>query len=159
RGGGRLVSGARTKNERIPGKVPGRRTSGNAQQGPEKEQDEPGNEAASYLCHGRASCAARATRSKFLPNARTPKPNQARAWHDGGMAKGQSPEDFLRMAIDEAVRHTSEGHGGPFGAVVVENGTLVAVGWNAVTSANDPTAHAEIQAIREACKKLGRFQL
>jgi guanine deaminase len=66
---------------------------------------------------------------------------------------------FLRRAIEAAEEHCQRGHGGPFGAVVVKDGVVVATGWNEVTSTNDPTAHAEVQAIRAACRALGTFQL
>ncbi len=65
----------------------------------------------------------------------------------------------MRRAIDLAVRNVRSGHGGPFGAVVVRNGEIIAEGVNAVTATNDPTAHAEIVAIREACRRLGTFRL
>jgi tRNA(Arg) A34 adenosine deaminase TadA len=52
-----------------------------------------------------------------------------------------------------------EGAGGPFGAVIVKDGRVVAEGWNCVTSSNDPTAHAEVTAIRRACEALGSFSL
>ena len=66
---------------------------------------------------------------------------------------------YMRMAITLSHRKMEEGHGGPFGAVIVRNGEIIAHGWNQVTTANDPTAHAEVVAIREACKKLGTFSL
>ncbi len=66
--------------------------------------------------------------------------------------------DFMRRAIALAVDNVENG-GGPFGAVVVRNGEVVATGCNRVTPNNDPTAHAEVVAIREACKKLGTFDL
>ena len=66
---------------------------------------------------------------------------------------------FMHAAIKKAEENFNAGKGGPFGAVVVKNGTIVSVAGNCVTSANDPTAHAEVVAIREACKKLGTFDL
>lgn len=66
---------------------------------------------------------------------------------------------FMRMAIDLALENVRSGGGGPFAAVVVKDGAVVASGVNRVTSTNDPTAHAEVTAIREACRKLGNFQL
>ena len=70
-----------------------------------------------------------------------------------------SDEAFMRQAIALSRRGMEAGAGGPFGAVVVLDGNVVAEGWNQVTSANDPTAHAEVVAIRRACAGLGRFEL
>ena len=66
---------------------------------------------------------------------------------------------FMREAIRLSRSKMQGGAGGPFGAVIVRHGKIVARGWNCVTSANDPTAHAEVSAIREACRKLKTFQL
>lgn len=65
----------------------------------------------------------------------------------------------MARAISLAVENVRAGRGGPFGAVVVKNGKIIAEGTNQVTSANDPSAHAEIVAIRKACKELGSFEL
>jgi guanine deaminase len=64
---------------------------------------------------------------------------------------------FMARAIELARENIESGLGGPFGAVVVRDGEIIASGCNRVTSTNDPTAHAEVMAIREACSKLGRF--
>jgi tRNA(Arg) A34 adenosine deaminase TadA len=66
---------------------------------------------------------------------------------------------FMREAIRLSIQMMRRGKGGPFGAVVVKNDKVVGRGCNLVTSANDPTAHAEIVAIRDACKRLKTFQL
>ncbi len=66
---------------------------------------------------------------------------------------------FLREAIRVARVRMLEGRAGPFGAAIVRDGVIVARGWNAVTASLDPTAHAEIVAIRRACRKLGAFSL
>jgi guanine deaminase len=65
----------------------------------------------------------------------------------------------MREAIRLSLSRMRANRGGPFGAVVVRKGKIVARGWNRVTCDNDPTAHAEVSAIREACKKLKTFQL
>ena len=65
----------------------------------------------------------------------------------------------MREAIRISVEKMREGLGGPFGAVVVKDDQIIARGWNQVTSTNDPTAHAEILAIREACRQLDDFRL
>jgi guanine deaminase len=66
---------------------------------------------------------------------------------------------FMREAIRISLDKMRRNHGGPFGAVVVRRGKIVGRGWNRVTSTNDPTAHAEIMAIRDACRRLKTFQL
>jgi guanine deaminase len=68
-------------------------------------------------------------------------------------------ETFMRAAIALSRVKMAAGQGGPFGAVVVRRRKIIARGWNRVTSANDPTAHAEIMAIRIACQKLKTFEL
>jgi guanine deaminase len=67
--------------------------------------------------------------------------------------------EFMRRAISLGLENVRTGLGGPFAALVVKNGVVVAEGTNRVTTTNDPTAHAEIVAIREACRALGDFQL
>jgi guanine deaminase len=66
---------------------------------------------------------------------------------------------FLQMAVDIAAENVRSGSGGPFGAVVVKDGEVLATGVNLVTTNNDPTAHAEVTAIRNATAKLEDFQL
>ncbi len=70
----------------------------------------------------------------------------------------EQDERFMQMAIDLSVENVANG-GGPFGAVIVKDGVVVATGVNRVTANNDPTAHAEVSAIREACRKVGHFKL
>src|ERR1700733_10892293 len=68
-------------------------------------------------------------------------------------------EQFMRAAIRLSLSKMRANCGGPFGAVVVRRGRVVGRGWNQVTSTNDPTAHAEVTAIRDACRRLQTFQL
>jgi len=68
-------------------------------------------------------------------------------------------EKFMQVAIDLARVGMNKGTGGPFGCVVVKDNRIIAAGTNAVTSTNDPTAHAEVVAIREACRVLKTHQL
>jgi guanine deaminase len=65
----------------------------------------------------------------------------------------------MRAAIELAIENVRSGRGGPFGAVIVRDGQVIASGANCVTSSNDATAHAEVVAIRNACKALQNFQL
>lgn len=72
----------------------------------------------------------------------------------------KAPENsFMARAIKLSIENVASGQGGPFGAVIVRGGEILAEGVNRVTRSNDPTAHAEIVAIREACAKLGVFEL
>jgi len=68
-------------------------------------------------------------------------------------------ETFMRRAIELARQGMLRGDGGPFGAVIIRNGEIIGEGWNQVLSGNDPTAHGEIVAIRDACARLATFSL
>ena len=68
-------------------------------------------------------------------------------------------EKFMRKAIELSIANVKNNTGGPFGAVIVRNGEIIATGANSVSNKNDPTAHAEVEAIRNACQILGTFQL
>ncbi len=70
-----------------------------------------------------------------------------------------SNEDFMLEAVNAALRGMQNNEGGPFGCVIVKDGKIIGKGNNKVTSTNDPTAHAEVTAIRDACKNLNSFQL
>lgn len=72
--------------------------------------------------------------------------------------KDEKDREFMQMAIDLSVENVKNG-GGPFGAVIVKDGEVLATGCNRVTSNNDPTAHAEVTAIRVACQKVQNFKL
>ncbi len=68
-------------------------------------------------------------------------------------------EKFMERAIELSRQGMQQGNGGPFGCVIVKNGEIIGEGYNMVVAGNDPTAHAEIVAIRQACQKLKTFQL
>jgi guanine deaminase len=67
--------------------------------------------------------------------------------------------DFMRRAIALGLENVRSGNGGPFAALIAKDDAVISEGANCVTTTNDPTAHAEVVAIREACRKLGNFQL
>ena len=71
----------------------------------------------------------------------------------------ENQKKFMREAIRLSIENVQSGNGGPFGTIIVKNGNIIASGVNKVTQSNDPTAHAEIVAIRNACETLGTFQL
>jgi guanine deaminase len=79
-------------------------------------------------------------------------------WSNSAMPSPANPE-FLRRAIALATENVLHGAGGPFGAVIVRDGRIVAEGVNTVTATNDPTAHAEVNTIRAASQALGSFSL
>lgn len=78
---------------------------------------------------------------------------------EGNHAFNSLEEEMMRRAIQLSAEKMVSGFGGPFGAVVVKDGVVIAEGFNQVTSTNDPTAHAEVDAIRKACQKLETFDL
>ena len=67
--------------------------------------------------------------------------------------------NFMHEAIEESKKNLTTGHGGPFGAVVVKDGQIIGRGHNEVIKNNDPTCHGEMQAIRDACRHLGTYDL
>ncbi len=71
----------------------------------------------------------------------------------------EKDKQFIKRAIELSEKGMDSQAGGPFGAVIVKNDEIIAEGFNQVTSSNDPTAHAEVVAIRRACEKLNTFQL
>lgn len=75
------------------------------------------------------------------------------------MSQFVTKEDFMREAIRLSIENVESGRGGPFAAVIVKDGKIIASGVNEVTGSNDPTAHAEVVAIRKACSTLNSFQL
>jgi tRNA(Arg) A34 adenosine deaminase TadA len=77
----------------------------------------------------------------------------------GGFNDSTFNERFMIHAIELAKKGVASNDGGPFGAVIVKNGEVIGEGWNQVTSTNDPTAHAEVVAIRNACQRLSSFHL
>lgn len=79
--------------------------------------------------------------------------------NEASASTNDDPTAFLREAIRLARENVARGAGGPFGAVVVRDGEIIGTGTNQVTSSGDPTAHAEVVAIRSACRSLGTFQL
>lgn len=77
----------------------------------------------------------------------------------GMLGKAQMKEEFMDRAIELARAGMHRGEGGPFGAVVVRGGKIIGEGWNKVLASNDPTAHGEVMAIRDACRKISDHSL
>ncbi len=94
---------------------------------------------------------ARAARSSVVESLK-PKVWALPAWGDPPKARRGTHSTFLQRAIDLAVENVQSGRGGPFGAVIARDGRIVAEGVNLVTAVNDPTAHAEVMALRAACE-------
>ncbi len=85
---------------------------------------------------------------------------EAPAWESAVPVPEIPAEDpFMQAAISEALDGISQGHGGPFGAVIVKDGMIVGRGHNRVLADNDPTCHGEVSAIRDACANLGTYDL
>ena len=92
-----------------------------------------------------------------LPLGRPPAPAAEAGVREGYSVPASDP--FMQLAIDEALDGITRGHGGPFGAVIVKDGQIVGSGHNMVLRNNDPTCHGEVAAIRDACDKLGTYDL
>ena len=75
------------------------------------------------------------------------------------MDDAEAHRAFMRRAVELSAERMRQNAGGPFGAIIVRQGKVIAEGWNKVTSTNDPTAHAEVSAVRAACEKLESFSL
>jgi tRNA(Arg) A34 adenosine deaminase TadA len=80
-------------------------------------------------------------------------------WSSSEERQEQKNESFMNEAIDLSLRGVEANYGGPFGCIIVKNGKIIGRGNNRVTSNHDPTAHAEVLAIREACSNLGNHEL
>ncbi|RUA06899.1 MAG: tRNA-specific adenosine deaminase [Flavobacteriia bacterium] len=91
---------------------------------------------------------------KFLDEA-----SKALSNHNSDIPQENTHKQFMKEAVDLAIRGMEKNEGGPFGCIIVKDGKIVGRGNNKVTSTYDPTAHAEITAIRDACKNLNSFQL
>jgi len=81
------------------------------------------------------------------------------AFSESEVPENATPEDYMRAAIDQARKSVAGGAGGPFGACIVRDGKVLAVASNHVLMNHDPTAHAEVTAIRQACSELGTHLL
>lgn len=89
---------------------------------------------------------------KFLDEA-------AQHWSSSEEKNREQVDSFMKKAIQLALRGVDNNEGGPFGCIIVKDGKIIGQGNNRVTSSHDPTAHAEVLAIREACAHLGSHQL
>ena len=85
--------------------------------------------------------------------------DEAAKAHKNNEPMPKTNQEFMSEAVKAALKGMNNDEGGPFGCIIVKNGEIIGRGNNKVTSTNDPTAHAEIIAIRDACKNLNDFQL
>lgn len=95
----------------------------------------------------------------FLKILQDPGSLKAGVFNSQSAMKMKEHEKFMRMAIELSEQNVKGAAGGPFGAVIVKNGELIAASANKVIQQNDPTAHAEVSAIRLACQALGTYNL
>ena len=100
-----------------------------------------------------------AVEERVLRPGAGPAPRASQQKYTASREATSGHEVWMRRAIELATRNVLSGAGGPFGAVIVRDGVVLAEGANEVTATNDPTAHAEVVAIRKACRALGSFEL